>query len=179
MERPSSKGTRRSGRLLLLAACVATSGCITGFKHPLGPASRGYIDDRLLGVWSCVAADDPGQLELSLVKFDSRQYYVRIADSKSEPSDGRAFATRLEETDFLNLHQIGPKADGEWTFLQYSVSEGGQLTMKYVDPQPFEDILDDPQAVRDRLASRLDDPEVVGDGLACARHELDPAKPEP
>jgi len=164
-------------RVLLLAGCLATSGCISGFKHPLGPTSQAYIDNRLLGSWSCVT-EERKPVGLNFVKFDSRQYYLRITDSRSEPDDARAFATRLEELDFLNVRSIGPKADDEWTFSQYSFTEAGQLKLKYVDPQPFEDVLDDPEAVRDRLVSQLEDPEVVQDFMTCTRRDSDQPQSE-
>jgi hypothetical protein len=162
-------------RTVMLTACVATSGCISGFKHPLSPPAQAYIDNRLIGSWSCVTEDEK-PLGLSFAKFDSRQYYLRIADPTSTPDDARAFATRLEERDFLNVHSIGPKASDEWNLSQYSFTESGQLKLKYVDPEPFEDVLDDPQAVRDRLVSRLEDPEVVQDFVTCTRRDADQAQ---
>ncbi len=161
----------RHRTLLPLVMWVATTGCITGFRHPLGPVGQGYIDERLLGAWTCVSTTDQGPGELTFLKFDGSQYYMHMADRQSEPQDLRAVATRLEEASFVSLRVIGPKANDEWTVLQYTISDAGQLTLKYVDPQAFEDIIDEPQAIRDRLVTRLEDPEVLADLLRCTRRD--------
>jgi hypothetical protein len=57
------------------------------------------------------------------------------------------------------------------------MSAAGHLTLKYVEPQAFEDILDEPQAVRDRLAARLEDPEVMADFLGCTPRNAAHTKP--
>ena len=161
----------RHHTLLLVVTCLATTGCITGFRHPLGPVGDGYIDDRLLGVWTCVSTTDASPGEITFLKFDSRQYYVRMTDGQSEAQDLRAVSTRLEQSSFLSLRMIGPKPEEEWTVLQYTIPDGAHLTLKYVNPDRFEDVIDDWQAVRDLLASSLEDSEVVSELLQCARHE--------
>ena len=70
---------------------------------------------------------------------------------------------------FLSLRPVAPKAEDEWTLLQYALSGANHLSLGLVDPEPFEDVLDDAVAVRERLAERLDDPEVIREQLSCTR----------
>lgn len=165
----------RRWRLIPLVLCVGTAGCITGFTHPLGPAGQAHIDARLLGTWKCVSTSDEGRADpgssgdLIFRKFDSSQYYAHMADGESQPADIRALATLLGDSSFLSLRVIGPKPDDEWTILQYTFPDASHLTLMYVEPEPFKDVLDEPQAVRDRLEARLGDPDVVSDFLQCTR----------
>lgn len=70
---------------------------------------------------------------------------------------------------FLNVRAFGPKPEDEWTFLQYALVDADYLSFRYVDPQPFEHVIDDALAVSGSLASHLEDPEVIKDFLACTR----------
>jgi hypothetical protein len=154
---------------LVIVTCVALSGCLSGFKHPLGPAGEGFIEPQLLGRWECVSTDDPSPGPMTILDFDGKQYYIQVESEKEEPGRFRAYATRVEELPFLNVRAIGPKADDEWTFLQYALVDADHLSFRYVDPQPFEDVIDDALGVSGRLAGHLEDPEVVQDFLSCTR----------
>jgi hypothetical protein len=167
------------GRLpvLALASCVFSTGCLSGFGHPLGSIRESYIDKPLLGTWVCRSSDDPQRIELTFVDFDGRQYLLQSDDHKDRYSD-RVLATHVESSTFLSLRQIAPKAEDEWTILQYSFGDAGHLALKLVDPQQFEDVIDDATAVRERLAERLDDPEVIKDLLSCTRQDSPAAQPE-
>jgi hypothetical protein len=138
--------------------------------HHIGPSTESFIEAPLLGAWTCSSPDDEGPVELTFLDFDGMQYYVRSEDEKSDPQSHRAVATRLGESSFLSLRVIGPKPEDEWTVLRYTVSSDGRLEFKYVDPQVFEDVLDDSPAIRDRLVERLEDPEALHAVMECARH---------
>src|SRR5262245_39558726 len=158
----------RQWRLIPFVLCIAAAGCITSFTHPLGPAGQAYIDERLLGTWKCVSTDDESSGDLILVKFDSSQYLLRMVD-RGSAQDYRALATRLGESSFISMRAIGPKAEGGWTILQYTFTDVGDLTLRGLDPNAFEDVVDEPQAVRDRLEARVEDPEILVDVLQCTR----------
>ena len=163
---------KRSG-VLLMAACVITSGCITGFKHPLGPPEEGFIEPRLLGTWACTSTDDPKPSLITFIDFDGKQYYIQSAgDGEGDPSHSRAFATRIEDVPFLNVRDLGPKAENDWTFIAYAVPDADHLRLRLVDPQPFEDVVDDPPSVKQRLANQLQDPELLLDWVSCTRPEV-------
>src|SRR4029450_5714307 len=138
----------RQHMVVPLALCLVAAGCITGFRDPLASVAQAHIDERLLGPWACVSTSDQSPGDLTFLKFDSSQYYLRMADKESQPQDLRAIATRLEDSSFLSTRVIGPKPDDEWSILEYRFSDTTHLTLKYVDPQAFEDILDEPDADR-------------------------------
>jgi hypothetical protein len=165
---PMSRGIALGMSTLLT---LVTTGCITGFKHPLGPVSQSHVDEILLGTWSCRATDDDNPVALTFLDFDGRQYYVHLEDQKSDPQSLRAVATKLNDASFLSLRFIGPQADAEWTVVQYTQPDPGRLKLSNVAPEAFEDVLDEPQAIRDRLAGRLEDPEVISDFIDCTRPE--------
>src|SRR5215813_5365197 len=120
----------RQWRLIPFVLCVATAGCITGFTHPLGPAGQARIDERLIGVWNCISAnDDESPGDLTFLKFDASQYYVRTGDRESPPQDLRGLATLLGESSFLSLRVIGPKPDDEWTIVRYTLTDERHLTL--------------------------------------------------
>jgi len=159
----------RTTSLLVVVSCVLSSGCLSGFRHPLGPADEGFIEPQLLGRWECVSADNPSPGPITIIDFDGTQYYIQAEFEKDEISHSRAHATQVEEVPFLNVRAIGPKADDEWTILQYALMDANHLAFRYVDPQPFEDIIDDARGVSGRLAGQLEDPEVLQDFLSCTR----------
>ena len=172
----------RSGHARLsfvaLVACVASTGCLSGFEHPLGPVRQSFIDKSLLGCWVCRSNDDPKPARLTFTDFDGRQYLLQSDDDKEGPYSHRVLATHVESSTFLSVRAIAPKAEAEWTVVEYVFDDANHLSLKLVDPQPFEDVIDDPTAVRDRLAERLDDPEVVQDLLSCAREDSSSTQPE-
>ena len=168
------------GRLpvLALAACVFSTGCLSGFRHPVGSIRESYIDKLLLGTWVCRSSDDPQPIGLTFLDFDGRQYLLQSDDHKADRYSHRVLATHVESSTFLSLRPVAPKAEDEWTILEYSLGDASHLALKLVDPQQFEDVLDDATAVRERLAERLDDPEVIQDLLSCTRHDSPAAQPE-
>jgi hypothetical protein len=172
----------RSGHARLsfvtLVACVASTGCLSGFKHPLGPVRQSFIDEPLLGSWVCRSSNDPKPVDVTFTDFDGRQYLVQSDDDKAEPYSHRVLATHVENSTFLSLRAIAPKAEDDWTVLEYAFDDANHLSLKIVDPQPFEDVIDDPAAVRDRLAGSLDDPEVIQDLLSCTRPDSSSTQPE-
>jgi hypothetical protein len=154
---------------MLVVSCLASTGCLSGFKHPLGPAAEGFIEPQLLGRWECVSPDDPSSAPITIIDFDGKQYYIQSEFEKGEISHSRAYATRVDEVPFLNVRAIGPKPDDEWTILEYALMDADHLRFRYVDPDPFEDVIDDALGVSGRLAGHLEDPEVLKDFLSCTR----------
>src|SRR5574340_193475 len=165
--------------IVALALCVVCAGCLSGFKHPLGSADESFIDKPLLGTWACRSDDDPQPTDLTFVDFDGRQYLLQSNDHKAERYSHRVVSSRVEGATFLSLRSVAPEAEDEWTVLRYSFSDANQLSLSLVNPDKFEDVIDDPEAVRDRLAARLDDPEVVQGLLSCTRPEAPTTCPEP
>jgi hypothetical protein len=155
-------------RVTLVLAGLATAGCITGFAHPLGPVSEGFIEPGLVGAWTCTAAEGAKPGSITIVQFDSRQYYVEFGEGEEPPTRFRAVATSLEDLSFLSIHEIGGRDDG-WEFLSYILADADHLQLRAVDPQPFEDIVNDPASVRQRLAERLQDPDILADFQSCTR----------
>jgi len=86
MSCPSNHMSRRVA-LPALAACIASTACLSGFKHPLGSATQSFIDKPLLGAWVCHSTDQPKGIEITFMDFDGRQYVVR---SGSRPSSACA-----------------------------------------------------------------------------------------
>jgi hypothetical protein len=166
-------------RCWALVLSLAATGCISGFEQSLGPVESSFIEPGLLGSWACSRSTDDAAVDLDFVDFDGIQYYLRAEDHGGAPDSLRGIATRLGDATFLSLRPLAPKAEEEWTVLQYSIEETGRLSLQYVNPQPFEDVLSDPQAVRDRLLRRLDDPEVVSDMFSCSRPVFSPAEAQP
>jgi hypothetical protein len=103
--------------------------------------------------------------------FDGRQYYVAADDGGDDSGNLRAIATRLDDVPFLSIRAIGPDDDKDWTFLAYSLPDREHLTLRLVDPGPFEDVLDDVGAVRHRLAELLEDEETFLNLVSCRRRD--------
>jgi hypothetical protein len=159
----------KATNLTIVASCVTLTACLSGFRHPLGPADEGFIEPELLGRWECVSADDPAPGPITILDFDGKQYLIQSELEKGEVGHFRAYATRVEGTPFLNLRAVGPKPEDEWTLLEYVLTDADHLSFRLVDPQPFEDVIDDGPGVTARLGSHLQDPEVLQDLLSCTR----------
>ena len=169
---------KRTGALVV-AGCLASSACITGFEHPLGPPEDGFIEPGLVGKWTCTAKfEDPAPGVVEIMDFDGKQYYIQSPGTAgSDPTHTRAFATRLEGVTFLSSRDLGADAKGEWTLMAYALLDSGHLEFRVVDPRPFEDVVGDAQGVRDRLAGLLEDPEVLVDALSCTREDEGEVRP--
>lgn len=165
---------RVASRLPFVLALVSV-GCLAGFKHPLGPASSSTVDDRLLGAWKCSDRGGGQLMTLAFVNFDGRQYFARMTDGKKESGSYRALGHQIGDSTFLSLRVIEPKAEDEWTILEYRI-ESSTLRLRDVKPGAFEDLMDDPRAVRESLAARLDDPDAIGDFAMC--HQSDAVEPK-
>jgi hypothetical protein len=153
-----------------MAIALVPCACITGFKHPLGAVEEGFIESMLLGTWRCSSTDDPTPFLITFMDFDGKQYYLLSSDGgSSEPSHLRGVATRIEDVAFLSVRALDSDGDGEWMVLEYALSDADHLTFRLVDSAPFEDIVDDPPSVRERLAWHLQYPETFVDLLSCAR----------
>jgi hypothetical protein len=160
---------RRKGRVLLLVAtCVIPTACITGFKHPLGAVEEAFIEPNLLGSWTCSAVDEPMPSVLKIMDFDGKQYYIESSDGKGDPTHHRALGHRIEDVAFLSVSELGAK-DEDWTFLEYALSDIDHLSLRAVDTTAFEDVVDDPPSVKQRLAEQMQDPEIVVSLLSCTR----------
>ena len=158
---------------MVAVAVLSTTGCLSGFKHPLGPPSEGFIDKALLGSWQCRGTDDSATvdflLDLTFVDFDGWQYLLQSDDHTSVPESVQVIATRVGGATFLSLRGVAPKSEDEWAVVRYSFVDSSHLSLGWVDPDDFEDVIDDRQAVRDRLATRLDDPKLVDELGPCQR----------
>lgn len=148
---------RKWASMVAVAAGLVATGCISGFRHPLGPPEEGFVESQLTGTWSCVSADEPALSRLTIVDFDGKQYYLESEEEGGKDRGRlRGHATRLEGATFLSVRELDGDPDGTWTILQYDLPEAGRLTLRMVAAEPFEDVIDDPDRVRERLASHLD-----------------------
>ncbi len=177
MARPTRQG--RTALVSIAGLVLATAGCLTGFNAPLGPASESFIEKPLLGDWTCRGTDDPDPVDLTFTNFDDRQYLLQSNDHKSDPYSHRVIATRVQDATFLSVRAVAPKEEDEWTVLQYSFGDPSILSLSAVAASSFEDVQDDPQAVRDRLAEHLHDPDVIHELMTCSRPQPKPDEPQP
>jgi hypothetical protein len=116
------------------------------------------------------STDEPTPSVITILDFDGKQYYIRGADNEQgEPSHSRAFATRVEGVSFLSVRDIAEEHDDDWMFMAYVLPDADHLKLRLVNPNQFEDLVDDAPGVRLRLATLLEDPEVILDGLSCTR----------
>jgi hypothetical protein len=154
---------------LLVLVCCFSGGCIIGFKYPLGPVKRAAIDTRLLGVWECHDTDQkPGRL--TFMDYDGRQYLLYFTAEGDEPSHFRVYSTPIKGRVFLNLQEVKPEPlESEWLFFEYTLSPGGQLSLRGVNPSPFEKVQDSEKEVRRLLERNLDNTEFVGSTFTCTK----------
>ena len=119
--------------LLIVAACGASTGCITGFRHSLGPAEDGFIEPQLIGAWACTSTDEPKPSLITILDFDGKQYYIYGAgNGQGEPIHSRAFATRVEGVPFLSVRDIGEEHDDDWMFMAYVLPDADHLKLRLV-----------------------------------------------
>lgn len=156
---------------MVLLAALPALGCLADFPNPLGPVSDAFIEPRILGRWSCLAADGSEPGRLTVMDFDGKQYYVSFVVQGEEPAQLRAYATRINETVFWNLRALGPKGDTTWSFVQYSFAEEGHLLLQVVRPDAFEGLGDDASAVRRYLEDNLENGELLEPAWDCTAEE--------
>jgi hypothetical protein len=97
------------------------------------------------------------------------QYYMQSSGGgNTETGHSRALATRIEDATFLSIRDLGSDRD-DWTFLEYALSDNDHLRLRLVDPDRFEDVLEDVPSIRQRVAEQLQDPELFVGSLSCSR----------
>ena len=154
---------------LLVFVCCFSGGCIIGFKYPLGPVKKAVIDPRLLAVWECHDENQkPGRL--TFMDYDGQQYVLYFTAEGDEPSHFRSYSTQLKGRMFLNLQEVKPEPiESEWLFFEYTFSGDGRLSLRGVNPSPFERVRENAKEVRRLLERNLDNPEFFGSALTCAK----------
>jgi hypothetical protein len=167
---------RRVGPAVVAVLVLALPGCKVDSVVPLGPASEGVIEPRLVGAWTCSGSDDgaePGTLVFS--QFDDTQYLVRAEGGEGEePSHLRAYSSTLSDTTFLNMQELGESGDdGErgWRFMEYSFADDGSVRLRLVAADVFEGHEDSIASARQALEGALGDPETLIDALRCMRRQ--------
>jgi hypothetical protein len=126
------------------------------------------VEARLLGTWHCQDSEEQHPVDLTFADFDGRQYLLQVDEHSSTSSSSRAVAGRVGSLTYLSVREVFPTSEGDWTVFGYSFGDA-ELRLEYVDPDPFEDVIDDSQAVRDRLSALVQDPEVVQQMFSCTR----------
>jgi hypothetical protein len=157
---------------LLVLVCCFSGGCIIGFKYPLGPVGKAVVDPRLLGTWECRGTDEkPGRL--TIMDYDGKQYLLYLATDGEEPSHMRAYSTPLKGHLFLNLQEVKPQpVEAEWLFFESTVSVNGRLSLRAVNPSPFEKVQENEKDIRRLLERNLDNPDFFASPMSCAKAEL-------
>lgn len=153
---------------LVAAAALVELGCITDFPQPLVPAAEGVIEPQLTRAWRCVGAEDPVPVLLTFVEFDETQFLVTASAGGEEPAQHRAHASRVGGVAFLSVQSIHPTREKGWTILEYSFTKGDGLRLRAVNPQPFEEVSEDPEGVRNLLERNVDNEEFFVPALECA-----------
>ena len=154
---------------LLAVVCCFSSGCIIGFKYPLGPVRKAAIDTRLLAVWECHGEDQkPGRL--TFMDYDGQQYVLYFTAEGEEPGHFRAYSTQIKGRGFLNVQGVEPKPlDPTWLFFEYAFSETGQLSLRGVNADPFEKVRENAREVRRLLERNLENAEFFESTLTCTK----------
>jgi hypothetical protein len=161
---------RRLLRPLLVTSCLAFPSCLVGFRHPLGPVGSAFIDQRLVGTWQCTGRDDPKPGVMTIIDFDEKQYFMLFAEEAKEPTQARAYATRVRGVPFLNLQEIGASnKDHGWFILDYVFPDEEHVNMRALDPEPFKDVIESQRGVRKLLERRLKSPDLFVNYLSCVR----------
>jgi hypothetical protein len=172
----STWAVRGAARCLLAFCGLTAAACLVDFPHPLGPVSAAFIEPRLLGTWDCPGVGEEKAARLTFVDFDGSQYYVSAVAEGEEPSQARAYATRIRGATVLNLQPIGTeRQDQGWALLEYRLSAEDHLALRTVNPEPFEKVANSPRKVRRLLEENLENPAFLVEGLSCRREPVEPA----
>ena len=162
----------RPPRSVAVALCLCAAGCFWGFKHPLGPVKSAFIEPRLLGTWQCSSTEDPKPGRITIIDFDGKQYYFGSLDDEGKTSHSRVHATRVGGVPYLSSVEVGKEEDG-WFVVRYEFPDQERLHLRFVDPKPFEQVLDNPGKVRKLLERRRNDPTLFLDVfLSCVREPV-------
>lgn len=163
-------GRTRLLRVVLVAVCCLAAKCPVLFQHPLGPTSAGFIDQRLVGAWRCqddTADQAPGVL--TILNFDGFQYYIESVAHGEATGHLRAYATRIDGEPFLNLQEMGVEGKRDWMIARYEIPDDLHLSLRLVDPNPFQEVIDKPRQVRKLLERRRKMPGLTINWISCVK----------
>jgi hypothetical protein len=132
---------RAERNLLLLLLCISAfslSGCPYESAFPLYPVSEAGIDNEIIGEWEISGPGMPAGLA-SIYPLNDHEVVIIMREIKKDADDVfvlKGFASRIGDSRFLNVRELGVAPEKNWLFVNYSVS-GDALTARTVSDKLF------------------------------------------
>lgn len=168
---------------VLVIACLGLPACYD-FDFPLDATPEVRVDERLLGTWRCLPADEDADVLPLTLRVEKKTGTTMVWATESVESDGKketgayeAFGSTLSPGTFLNLREVDEKTSANWTFLRYSFLLPHVMRVELVKDEPFEKIEKSQKATRKAIEKRRNDPAIYSEFCVCLRSK--PKTPSP
>lgn len=162
-------------RIVIAAACLALPACYE-FDFPLDPKPVVRVDPRLVGAWRCLGAEtsvDDLPATLRIVRRTSEimhwSFESLSSDGTKDMGEYDVYASTMKGGALLNALELGEKASGKWSFVQYALLLPNVLRIQVVDDKPFEKVRSHASDLRKAIERRRNDPSIYTDYCVCVR----------
>ncbi len=115
-------------------------GC--GSRVPMAPVSMGISDDRIVGIWQAMDPSGRETIEMSIFKFNEKEYFAEIREEKRDSLDlqrdtmrVRAYIIEIENKRFFNIQLIESLEEEErgFFFFEYCFDDKQHMRIRALD----------------------------------------------
>jgi hypothetical protein len=120
-----------------LLAVLALAACPYSSEQPLSDPAAAATDPALVGTWKFQDPETQEWVTLSFFSYDEHELVAFTPGDAGGKADAyRMFVTVIDSEKFLNVRELGEKADGEWFFVNYRVADG-RLVLRVLEDELF------------------------------------------
>lgn len=158
---------------ILLGLMVLFIGVGCGSPVPISDADNAPFDEQLVGHWQ--ATQTAGEtVDMFILQFNDREYYVELREVKSQPSDEevlrlRAYISEVEGHRFINVQTI--QDEREYYFYTYALEPDGRLMiqeLRDVEPEKINEF-ESSDALLAFVRQHVDNPALYGEATRFVR----------
>ncbi len=155
--------------LLVLLSCSA---CPLKSPEPLSSKGDEALDVQLLGKWSAIQkeGEEFESGKVAIYVFNTSEYYLVVSKDGVEEDRYAAHPTTIAGEKFLNVRDLEEK-EVTYNFVRYTSSLTGELSIQFVQEEPFEEVAATAEAIREVIEQRINDPALFEESSHSLRKE--------
>ncbi len=164
--------TIRSKIVFALLVLLSCSGCPLKSPEPLSSKGDEALDVQLLGKWSAIQkqGEEFESGKVAIYVFNTSEYYLVVSKDGVEEDRYAAHPTTIAGENFLNVRDLEEK-EVTYNFVRYTLSPTGELSIQFVQEEPFEEVAATAEAIREVLEQRINDPALFEESSHHLRKE--------
>ncbi len=164
--------TIRSKIIFALLVLLSCSACPLKSPEPLSSKGDEALDVQLLGKWSAIQkeGEEFESGKVAIYVFNTSEYYLVVSKDGVEEDRYAAHPTTIAGENFLNVRDLEEK-EVTYNFVRYTLSPTGELSIQFVQEEPFEEVAATAEAIREVIEQRINDPALFEESSHHLRKE--------